>query len=207
MKSILESMADEFAELEEIPEPSLGDTEVTAPGTYNADGSIASDMVATGAWYFKKKKVLGPKYLALGRTRYYDLFAARMSKALGSKFYLFDYMDRPYGGLAYDSIKFYLRTAERIDICLEGVSFKNLRDAISYKGLAPHTVIKSSAEGREGKIVEAFQFPYTLSWEINQVYKGGHLAKTWWHYAGSPMSAAEVAKVLGRKVPRDRITA
>ena len=45
---------------------------------------------------------------------------------------------------------------------------------------------------------------YWTSWEINQIYWGPALGKTWWHLMGS-MEIGEALEALDGRVPRERI--
>ena len=153
---------------------------------------IKADMEATGSWYMKGQKIEDPKYLALGRSSYYVAFMARLSKQLGTPVYQSDFMDWIDPAHPDVSLLYFIKTAERIDISLEGITPEQLRAATSDAS--------GAAENRSQT-----RFPYMTSWEMNQVYHGGFLNKAYWHTSNGAMSKADASRALGTVVPVERI--
>jgi Icc-related predicted phosphoesterase len=150
------------------------------------------DMLARGSWYHDDgRPVDGRRFIALGRHEYYKAFAHRLSEQLGTEVYLLDYMiwldlEDPHGSLLC-----FIKAAERIDINLQGISKEDLRRATVE-------AVRLALDRRD------LGLPYMTSWEINQVYWGGHLHKAWWH-SGESMSKQEAHEAMGEKVSFDRI--
>ncbi|HTZ51326.1 MAG TPA: metallophosphoesterase [Spirochaetia bacterium] len=152
----------------------------------------ANDMRLHGTWYHDDGRLAdGRRFIALGRHEYYAAFAARLSDELGTEVYLLDYMiwldlERPHKSLLY-----FIEAAERIDINLQGISREDLhRATVGASRLA--------IDRRD------LGLPYMTSWEINQVYWGGHLHKAWWHTGGS-MSRQDVHDAMDGKASMERI--
>ena len=130
------------------------------------------EMRLNGTWYHDSGEIAdGRRFVALGRHEYYKAFALRLSQELGTEVYLLDYMvwidlNKPHKSLLY-----FIEAAERIDINLEGISKDDLWRATAG---ASRLAIDRRDLG----------LPYMTSWEINQVYWGGHLPKAWWHTGG-----------------------
>lgn len=165
-----------------------------------------ADMLESGAWYEARgcykgwpthdaspslAKVEGRKLLALGRSEFYLSFMEDLSRETGERFYQSDFMAWLDPGDPYESLMYYISTANRIDFSLEGIGAEELRRATSGSG--------GPKRGR-GELGS----PYMSSWEANQVYWGDELEKTWWHLRGG-LALEEAAAALGGRVPRDRI--
>lgn len=143
------------------------------------------------AWFLAGQEITGPKYLAIGRSTYYISFLQAVAATLGTPVYQSDFLDWLDPGDPHRSLSFYLETAERIDVNLEGISARDLHEATAGAG--------GSASTRT-----ALRPRYMTSWEMNQIYFGRYLRHTFWHTGGS-MTAAEASAVLGDRVPKERI--
>jgi hypothetical protein len=129
------------------------------------------------------------KNIALGRYQFYVQFADFLYEQNGKRSYLLDYMTRYEDGL--QSLLFYIESAERIDINLEGVEPNHLRQATI--GL-----------GRLAKSLSEIEAPHTTAWEINQVFHKKLLDRTWFH-TGRTMTRWQAFKAMGFQVPLSRI--
>jgi hypothetical protein len=129
------------------------------------------------------------KNIILGRYQFYIQFADFMNQRYGIRSYLLNFMTRYEDGL--QSLLFYIESAERIDINLEGVNRRHLGQAtIGLGRLANH--------------MSEIEAPYATAWEINQVFYRNHLKRTWFH-TGREMSRRQAFLSMGRVVSRDRI--
>lgn len=86
---------------------------------------------------------------------------------------------------------FYIESAERIDINLEGVEPGHLRQATVGLGRLAETLAEIEA-------------PYTTAWEINQVFHKNLLGKAWFH-TGRAMTRWQAFRAMGSRVPLRRI--
>ena len=195
-----EAMEADVAELEDLPGDWLdpaGAQEASVAGADSARPSgsererLHQRMRRTGEWYLNGRRVDGPKYLAIGRSTYYIPFFQRLAVELGAPVYQSDYLEwidprHPEASLAY-----YLATAERIDVNLEGVSAEDLRKATTWIGR---------------KVGGRWELPqsYMTSWEINQLYHTDWRIPVFWHTGGS-MTHAEAFAVLGERIPAEGI--
>ena len=143
------------------------------------------------AWYFAGKPVTGPRFIALGRRNWYTSFANQLTKQLGTKVYLCDFMDWIDESRPEKSLYFFIDTSERIDVNLKGIPTEDLKRA-------------TVGAGRNVYNRGELRLPYMTGWEINQLFHRGHIAKTYWHTCGS-MTTEEAYRAMGRKVPIDRI--
>jgi Icc-related predicted phosphoesterase len=151
-----------------------------------------ADMRAHGTWYRDNGEPAdGRRFIALGRHEYYKEFAQRLSRELGTEVYLLDYMIWLDLNSPHRSLLYFIEAADRIDINLQGISKEDLRRA-------------TVAAARLALDRRDLGLPYMTSWEVNQVYRGGHLPKAWWHTGGS-MSAQEASEAMGGRVRLDRI--
>jgi NAD-dependent deacetylase len=188
--------ADEPIEMEDIDEAR----------SREAWADARADMLSTGRWYeapgsFKGvrigdrapeyRPVEGPRLLALGRSDNYVDFIERMSREGRGRYYQSDFMVWIDPSDAYTSLLWYIDSAERIDVSLEGIGVEDLRAATS---------------GSEGRAPSRRQLGirYMTSWEMNQLWWGPALDRTWWHIMGS-MGIDEAREVLGGKVNLERI--
>lgn len=148
-------------------------------------------MRRDGGWYLNLQAVTGPRYLAIGRSTYYIPFLQRLAFELGTPVYQSDYMEWLKPLHPEESLAFYLRTAERIDVNLEGVSPDDLTEA-------------TIGIGR--RVDERFELPrpFMTSWEINQLYYTDLVIPVFWHTGGA-MAHAEAYAILGARVPKERI--
>ena len=89
------------------------------------------------------------------------------------------------------SLLYYIESADRIDINLEGVEPGHLHQATV--GL-----------GRLAKVLSEIEAPYTTAWEINQVFHKGLLDRAWFH-TGRAMTRWRAFRAMGCKVPLCRI--
>jgi acetoin utilization deacetylase AcuC-like enzyme len=169
-------------------------------------GRVRDDMLATGTWYesiggYKGSysgtealvfnRVEGRRLLALGRSDFYDGFIERLERACGERVYQSDYMAWIDSGDPYASLLWYIESAERIDLSLEGIGASDLRLA-AIDAIGP-------ARDRHGLGVR-----FMTSWEINRIFWGPALKKTRWHLMGS-MSRDDAWEALGRRVSREYI--
>lgn len=138
------------------------------------------------------KKVVGKKYISLGKSLYYGNFAKRMTEELDTPSYLLDYMlwinpDNPYSSLLY-----YIYDASRIDINLEGIELEDLRKA----------TIESKGPAADRKELGLQQM---TCWEINRVFHCEDLLyRTYWH-VDSEIKYDEICRILESKVSKKRI--
>jgi ADP-ribosylglycohydrolase len=165
-----------------------------------------ADMLESSSWYeawgwFKGQpthdaspsfvKIEGRKLLALGRSDFYLSFIEALARESGERFYQSDFMAWLEPGDPYESLMYFIATADRIDFSLEGIGLEELRLATSGSG------------GRKRSRRELGS-RYMSSWEANQIYWGDELEKTWWHLRGG-LTLEETAGALGGRVPRGRI--
>ena len=148
-------------------------------------------MTETNTWYFAGIPVTGPKFIALGRRNWYTAFANQLTKALGTKVYLCDFMDWIDETRPEDSLYFFIRSSDRIDIHLKDIPKEDLQRA-------------TVGVGRRVFSRQELRIHHMTGWEINQVFHDGHTNKTYWHTGGS-MSMEEAYNAMGKKVPIDRI--
>lgn len=92
------------------------------------------DGMVYGAWYLAGQRIDGPKYLAIGRSTYYIAFLQRLAVELGAPVYQSDFMEWIDPSHPEISLMYYLETAERIDVNLEGVSPVDVRAATVEAG-------------------------------------------------------------------------
>ena len=148
---------------------------------------LDQDMENSNTWYFAGKPVVGSKYIALGRRDWYTGFANRLTRELGTKVYLCDFMDWVDESRPEKSLYFFIETSERIDVNLKGIPKEDLQRATVGARISVYNR-------------EMLRVPYMTGWEINQLFYKGHRIKTYWHTSGS-MSAEEAYNAMGRKVP------
>lgn len=142
-------------------------------------------MREAGSWFLAGRLVEGPKYLAVGLGDYYIPFLRRLTAELGAPVYQSGYMDWPDPGDPQESLGFYLRTAQRIDVNLEGMSAESLKSATAESGgLSGKRPIRPSA---------------VTSWEIGRLYRDCPDAPVFWHTGGS-MTHDEAFAILGARV-------
>jgi hypothetical protein len=127
--------------------------------------------------------------IVLGRHEFYVQIADFLFEQYGMRSYLLDFMAHLEDGL--ETLLFYIESAERIDINLEGVKPGHLRQAtIGIGKLASH--------------LREIEAPHATGWEINQVFHKGLIEKTWFH-TGSAMSRRQAYRAMGKRVPMQRI--
>lgn len=148
-------------------------------------------MTQSDAWYFGGIPVSGPKYIALGRRAWYSAFANHLTRQLQTKVYLCDFMDWVAEVDPEESLYFFIRSAERIDVHLKAIPTEDLRRATVGIG-------RSTANRAE------LRLSHMTGWEINQLFHHGHLDKAYWHTSDSMTASAAHAAMSG-KVPRERI--
>jgi hypothetical protein len=127
--------------------------------------------------------------IVLGRYQFYVQFADFLYEKHGVCSYLLDYMARFEDGL--DSLLFYIESAERIDINLEGIRPWQLWQATV--GL-----------GKVAERLEEIKAPFTTAWEINQVFHKHLIDRTWFH-TGRSMTRFQAFLGMGFAVPLNRI--
>ena len=132
----------------------------------------------------------GPKYLALGRNEHYTPVVCRLTANPGDPVYQSGYMEWPDPGDPEESLGFYLRTAQRIDVNLEGMSAESLKSATTESG------------GISGK--GSIRPPDMTCWEIGRLYRDCPDVPVFWHTGGS-MTHDEAFAILGAKVGREFI--
>jgi hypothetical protein len=142
-------------------------------------------------WHFGGLRVLGPKFAALGRRNWYSGFANYLTGSLGKKVYLLDFMDwidenDPQGSLLY-----FIRTADRIDVHLKGITKEDLHHA-------------TAGFGRRAAGPGELMLPYMTSWEINRLFHDGYVGKAHWHVSDA-MGREEAFEALGGAVSLERI--
>ena len=179
--------ADEPAELEDLPE----DADPGCRMGMRARERMVAEMRATGAWYLVGQRIDRPKYLAIGRSKYYIAFLQRLAVELGAPVYQSDFMEWIDPAHPEISLMYYLKSAQRIDVNLEGVSPNDLRGATIEAG-------RAKANRSELRI------RYMTSWEINQLYYSDRGVPVFWHTGGS-MSLDEAYDIIGARVPREAI--
>lgn len=177
----------EPAELEDVPENLDPGCQMGA----QVRERMIAEMRATGAWYLARQRIDGPKYLAIGRSTYYVPFLQRLAVELGTPVYQSDFMEWIDPAHPEVSLMYYLQTAERIDVNLEGVSPADVRAA---------TVVA----GRPGVDRRDVGLPFMTSWEINQLYWSNPNVPVFWHTGGS-MTLDEAYEIIGARVPKERI--
>lgn len=168
--------------------------------------AVRGDMAATGAWYealgcYKGattggsapsfRKAEGRKLLALGRSDFYLPFIESLSRDSGERFYQSDFMAWIEPADPYESLLYYICTAERMDFNLEGITAEDLRRS---------TILSGGRKRSRGELGLRFM----TCWEINQVFWSDALGRTWWHLAGG-MSREEALAALGGRVDPSRI--
>ena len=180
---------DELTELEDLSD----DPDVYAAHSLrsSARDAMVAEMRATGTWYLAGQRVGGPKYLAIGRSTYYVPFLQRLAVELGAPVYQSDFMEWIDPAHPEISLMYYLKTAERIDVNLEGINPADLRAA---------TVDAGRCAVDRGDL----QIPYVTSWEMNQLYWDKPAIPVFWHTGGA-MAFGEAYDVLGRRVPKEQI--
>ena len=179
--------AEELEELEAVEDSDVP----PSPGVDSPAEGMRRGMRETGSWFLVGHRVEGPKYLAVGRSASYLPFLQRLMNELGAPVYQSEYMERPYPGDQEASLAFYLETAERIDINLEGIEPEELR-AMTVDAL------------RAEEIWPGLRLPHVTSWEINRLYRAPPDVPVFWHTGGS-MNGREAFDILGANVPRERI--
>ena len=180
---------DEPTELEDLPD----DAETCAGRTLRGRGKerMVAEMRATGAWYLAGQRIDGPKYLAIGRSTYYIAFLQRLAVELGDPVYQSDFMEWIDPSHPEVSLMYYLQTAERIDVNLEGVSPADVRAATVDAG-------RCTVDRRD------LGLPFMTSWEINQLYWHTPRIPVFWHTGGS-MTLDEAYEIIGARVPKEQI--
>ncbi len=150
------------------------------------------EMKESGAWFHSNgEAVARPWFVALGRHQWYVPFAESLARRYGSEVYLLDFMVWPDMDDPQDSLLWFIKTAERIDVNLRGITPEDLRRATSGAG--------GSKVSRQ-----ELGIGYMTSWEMNRVFCDDYLGITWWHTGGS-MSASQAYEALGGCVARERI--
>jgi hypothetical protein len=134
--------------------------------------------------------VPGPRYVGIGRSTYYIPFVKRLASILGTPVFQSDYMVWRDQFNPPKSLAWYLETAERIDVNLEGISPESLVKAINTTG----------AVASPGMLPES----YMTSWEINQVHHLEFAGQVFWHTGGS-MTHEEASRILGERWPAESI--
>lgn len=165
--------------------------------------AVRGDMAATGAWYEARgcykgattggsapmfRKVEGRKLLALGRSDFYLPFIESLSRDSGERFFQSDFMAWIEPADPYESLLYYIHTAERIDFNLEGITAEDLSRS---------TILSRGRKRNRGELGLRFM----TCWEINQVYWSDALDKTWWHLAGGMSREEALAAFAGRVDP------
>jgi hypothetical protein len=145
-----------------------------------------------GEWRFNGRPAAGRKFIALGRREWYSAFANNQTQVLGTKVYLCDFMDWIDEKNPERSLYYFIDSAERIDVCLKGILQSDLDRATVGIG--------KSASRQE------LRLPHMTGWEINQLFHRGYLGKTYWHVADG-MTPDQAFQAMGRRVPKERITA
>jgi len=115
-------------------------------------------------------EVISEKHLGLGRSTFYDSFLQQMSEYFGHRVHQSDYMVWVEPSNPYTSLNFYIDTAEKIEICLEGISGPDLRQA--------------SQIGKRVQDRRELDSRYMTLWEINQLLFSDAKHKTTWHLRG-----------------------
>lgn len=144
-----------------------------------------------GAWFLAGQEVAGPKYLAIGRSTYYIPFLKRIAVELGAPVFQSDFLDWVEPTHPHASLLFCIRTAERIDVNLEGVSLEDLHAATVGAG--------ALAQERGGP-----GLAYMTSWEINQLYYNPPDVPVFWHTGGS-MTHEQAWDVLRQRIHKEYI--
>jgi hypothetical protein len=169
--------AEELEELEAVEAPAAPSDPLCDP---KVDG-MRRGMRETGSWFLAGRRVEGPKYLAVGRGEFClpssNGFPRNWDPDLSERY--MEPMD-PDDPLA--SRIFYFRTAERIDINLEGISTEALRAA---------TV--DACGGTEGRSEGPCDM---VSWEIGRLWGTESEAVVFWHTGGS-MDQDTAFSILG----------
>ena len=148
--------------------------------------SIRKDMVENGSWYKDDMLVTGKKYIALGRRQYYTEFANNLSTKLGTKVYLLDFMTWVDPRHPCKSLFYYIKSAEKIFVNLEGVTADNIEEALSQDYESNNNL------------------PFMTLWEINQIYFKNLTNKTYW-FSSDTISKKEVYDCFKGKIKKENI--
>ena len=172
----------------------------------NRYSTVTIDMRENGSWYYLEGlykgtgnpdyanadfiKITSAKYLALGRSKFYDNFIDYLDNKYNKKYFQSDYMVWIKPEDPYSSLLFYIDTAETIHFSLEGISIDDLLFSVS--------IGKRVSNRRElGK-------NFMTLWEINQILFSDYKNKTVWHIRGV-LTKKQVVKVLAPIVNPENI--
>ena len=154
----------------------------------NDNEALIRDMEQNGAWYQDGERIDAPRFIALGRREWYVDFAEKMTRTLGVKVWLLDFMnwisDNPYKSLLY-----YIKSATRIDVSLKGITYDDL------------VSVTKDCKGLLGEV----RLKYMTLWEINQLYFRDILDNTYWH-SSDTISKIEIYEALKSKVKSEKIS-
>jgi poly(ADP-ribose) glycohydrolase ARH3 len=152
-----------------------------------ARANMRAEMRTRGAWFHDNgTEVLGSRCLVLGETLGLVAFAEEIGpqvgmEALVPQFLVWLDLQRPG-----PSMLFFLRGADRIDVCLSGFTAARLRRMTLDHG--------GPAQGWREEGIGGM-----AAWCINRMYWDGLCGKAHWHCRGS-LSPAQVFEALGGRV-------
>jgi hypothetical protein len=134
-------------------------------------------------------KVLN-KNILLSRKPYYIEFYNRMKNEIETRFIV---SLREVRKDHFDNLLYYIKTASRIDVNLQGVFLAEFLDVTKNFGKkADSHLVKPGIKNNSGDS----RFQSILFWEINQIYWTKKLiSKTYWHYMNSSLSKDDLKKV------------
>ncbi len=198
--------SDEIYELEELQEDYELLVDIDEEEFRKKYAQVTEQMKASGSWYYLKNsfkgslpldftnpqfdEVQGEKHLGLGRSSFYDQFLDEVSILCNHKVHQSDYMLWINPADPYESLNYYIDTAEAIEFSLEGVALEDIR--------------KASAIGYRAPDRRELGTSYMTVWEINQILFSPAVEKTVFHLRGG-LKGGDVRKVLGDLVGEDRI--
>lgn len=147
---------------------------------------IANEMVTERTWYkldglykgmpslclanVRFQKIDGAKNLALGRSTYYDRFMDDLRKTDNIEIYQSDYLMWIAPDNPYESLLFFIDTADVIHFNIEGIAIDDIAMALRT--------------GKRSRDRDELETRFMTIWEMNQVIYSSSLARTIWHVNG-----------------------
>jgi hypothetical protein len=116
-------------------------------------------------WIFNGRVVSGPRHAVLGRRNWYSAFANQLTASLGTKVYLFEFMHWLDESDPEASLSMLIETADRLDVHLKGIPIEDVRKA-------------TVGFGKRARRRADLTVTHMSTWEINQIYHGGHLGRS-----------------------------
>jgi hypothetical protein len=157
---------------------------------FRARGVYKGSLLAMNHYDTEFEEISTKRHLAIGRSTYYDEFINARSRALHYEVFQSDYLVWINPRDPYESLLYYINTAECIDVNLQGVPGESIALAVEHRtAAASRRILKS---------------PFMTVWEINQILFSPNLNKTMW-FVHDDQNLAEVRQALESLVEVDKI--